>query len=201
MFPVKWFMRNCSPRVGEEEEEDSAVPDVELDDLGFGISSFEELTAPVLKMLPAGGALDVLLLLLEAPNPEKPVLLANILLDASLLAPPPKLLPVELSFEVRLLAEEKLDPNMPPPVLASETSPSEDSVFEPNRPRGGALDVSLLGDMPLEPNKLSAVDEGGVVLIPKADLLEGVWVFALLPKAAEFDPNRLPPGPGDSVCF
>jgi len=46
----------------------------------------------------ADGALDVVLL--EDPNPEKPVVLGNVTLDASLFAVVPKKLPVERAFEV-----------------------------------------------------------------------------------------------------
>lgn len=57
--------------------------------------------------------------------------------------------------------------------------------------------MSLLGDTLLEPEKISAVDEDWVV--PKIELFEGVWMYALLPEVADFEPNRLPPG--NSVCF
>jgi hypothetical protein len=46
----------------------------------------------------ADGALDVVLL--EEPNPEKPVVLGDVPLDASLFAVVPKKLPVEIAFEV-----------------------------------------------------------------------------------------------------
>jgi len=90
-----------------------------------------------------------------------------------------------------------IEPNRPPFGAAFETSLLKDVVFEPNRPRGGVLDVSLLGHTPLEPEKLPTVDEG--LVDPNKLLLEGGWVDALLPEGAEFEPNGLPPG--DSVFF
>jgi hypothetical protein len=90
-----------------------------------------------------------------------------------------------------------LEPNRPPFGVAFETSLLEDVAFEPNRHRDGVLDVSLLGDPPLEPEKLPTVDEG--LVDPNKLLLEGGWVDALLPEGAEFEPNGLPPG--DSVFF
>lgn len=90
-----------------------------------------------------------------------------------------------------------LEPNRPPFGVASETSLLEDVAFEPNRPRDGVLDVSLLGDTPLEPEKLPTVDEG--LVDPNKLLLEGGWVDALLPEGAQFEPNGWPPG--DSVFF
>ena len=90
-----------------------------------------------------------------------------------------------------------LEPNKPPSGVAFETSLLEDVAFELNRRRDGFLDVSLLGDTPLEPEKIPTVDEG--LVDPNKLLLEGGWVDALLPEGAEFEPNRLPPG--DSIFF
>ena len=93
-------------------------------------------------------------------------------------------------------------PNRPPFNEAFETPLLEDVAFEPNRPRDGVLDVSVLGDTPSEPEKIPTVDEDMVVpnklLLeegwPNKLLLGGDWSNALLPESAEFEPNRLPPG-------
>lgn len=90
-----------------------------------------------------------------------------------------------------------LEPNRPPFGVAFETSLLEDVAFEPNRPGDGVLDVSLLGDMPFQPEKMPTVDED--LVDPNELLLEGGWVDALLPEGAEFEPNALLPG--DSVFF
>ena len=90
-----------------------------------------------------------------------------------------------------------LKSNRPAFGVAFETSLLEDVALEPNTPRDGVLDVSLLGDTPLEPEKTATVDEN--LVVPNKLLLEGGWVDALLPEGAEFEPNRLPPG--DSVFF
>jgi len=90
-----------------------------------------------------------------------------------------------------------LELNRPPFVVAFETSPLDDVAFEPDRRRDGILDVSLLGDTPLEPEKIPTVEEGWAV--PNKTPLEGGWGNALLPEGAEFEPNRVPPG--DSVFF
>ena len=90
-----------------------------------------------------------------------------------------------------------LEPNRPPFGVAFETSLLEDVASEPNRPRNGFLDVSLLVDTPLEPEKIPTVDEG--LVVPNKLLPVGGWVDALLPEGAEFESNRLPPG--DSVFF
>ena len=63
----------------------------------------EPLLLGLLSVIPkrpfADRALDVVLLL-EEPNLEKPVVLGGVPLDASLSAAVPKMLPVELAFEI-----------------------------------------------------------------------------------------------------
>jgi len=83
-----------------------------------------------------------------------------------------------------------LEPNRPPFGVAFETLLLEDLAFEPNRSRDGVLNVSLLGDTPLDPEKIPNVDSG--LVDPIKPLLEGALVDALLPEAAGFDPNGLP---------
>lgn len=189
-------MPNSPPPV--DEEEDSAVPNIDLDDFRFRSPPFEGLTALVPKRLSADRALDVVLFeepTLEEPNAKEPVVLGDIPLDASLLASLPKILPVELASEARSLAKRDFDPNMPPGGVASETSRFEDLAFEPNRFGFRVLDVSLLETTP--PKVIAGVDEGW--LDPKKGFCEGVWANHLSPEVAEFDPNTL--GPGDSACF
>ena len=137
------------------------------------------------------GALDVVLL--EDPNPEKPVVPVDVPLDASLFAVVPKESPVELAFEMLSLGNMTLEPNKPPSGVAFETSLLEDLAFELKRAGDGVLDVSLLEDTRLKPEKPPAVDEGFVA--PNELLVEGDWVDALLPEGVEFVPNR--PLPGD----
>ena len=115
----------------------------------------------------ADGASDVMLV--EEPNPEKPVALEDLPLDASLFAVVPKTRPVELAFEAGSLVKMVLEPNRPPFVVAFEMPLLEYVLFEPNGLRDGDLVVV---------NKLP---------------LEGGWVDALLVKGAEFEPYRLPP--------
>ena len=90
-----------------------------------------------------------------------------------------------------------LEPKRPPFGVAFETSLLKDVAFEPKRGRDGVLDVSLLGDTPLEPEKIPTVDEG--LVDPNKLLLEGSWVDALLPEGAEFESNGL--FSGGSVLF
>ena len=75
--------------------------------------------------------------------------------------------------------------------VAFETLLLEDVVFKPNRFEDGVLVTSLLGDTPLEPEKIPTVDEG--VVDPNKPLPKGGWVDVLLPEIAEMEPNRLPP--------
>lgn len=117
------------------------------------------------------GALDVVLP--KDPNPEKPVVLGGVPLDASLFTVPPKRFLVELAFEVRSL---------------------EDVTFKPNKPGERALNVSLLGDPPLELEKLLTVEDDS--LLPNKVLLEGVWVGGSLPQSAESKLKS--PSPGDT---
>ena len=105
--------------------------------------------------------------------------------------------PFGVAFETSLLTDVSFEPNRPPFDVVSETPLLVDVAFESNRRRDGVLDVSLLGDTPLEPEKISTVDEG--LVDPNKLLLEGGWVNALLPEGAEFEPNGLLPG--DSVLF
>ena len=166
----------------------------------------------------ADGASDVVLL--EGPNPGKLVVKRDVPLDASLLAVIPKKLPVELAFEVWSLVDMALKLNESPfgeafetPLLedvalklnespfgeAFETPLLEDVAFEPNRRGDGALDVSVLGDTPFEPEKLPTVD--GEVVDPNKykKLRGGVWADELSPEGAKFGPNEL--YPGDFVFF
>ena len=108
----------------------------------------------------ADGASDVVLV--EEPKPEK-VVRGNVTLGASLFAVVPKIRPGELAFEVGSLANMALEPNRPPFGVAFETPLLEDVAFEPNRFRDGDLDMSLLGDTPLEPENIPTVDEDLVV--------------------------------------
>lgn len=113
-------------------------------------------------------------------------------LDAPQYAVVPQESPVELAFEVLSLADMTLEPNRPPFGVGFETSLLKDVALELKRPGDGVLYVSLLEDMPLKPEKLSAVDEGFVM--PNMLLVRGDWVDALLPEGAELVPNRPPPG-------
>ena len=83
------------------------------------------------------------------------------------------------------MADITLKPNRPPFGVAFETSLLEDVAFEPDRGRDPILDVSLLGNTPLEPEKISTVDEGSV--------------DAFLPGSIEFELNG--PPSEDSVLF
>lgn len=85
-----------------------------------------------------------------------------------------------------------LEPNRPPCDVASETALLENVAFEPNRPRHGVLDVPLLGDTSLEPEKVPTVDDG--LVAPNSPLLKAGWVDSSLPEGAECKPNRLLPG-------
>lgn len=68
-----------------------------------------------------------------------------------------------------------LESNRPLFGRAFEASSLEDLAFEPNGPRKGIVNASLLGDTPLEPEKIFVVD-GGLV-VPKILLLGGVeWI-------------------------
>ena len=133
------FVRNCPPVVAEDE--DSIVPKESVDHIKFKASRFEE-TAPVPPRLPAEGALELLRLgrplkrpfadgasdvvLVEKLNPEKPVALVDVPLDASLFAVVPTLKPVELAFEAGSLAKMVLEPNRPPFGVAFESPLLED---------------------------------------------------------------------------
>ena len=90
-----------------------------------------------------------------------------------------------------------LKPNRPPFGVAFETSLLEDVAFELNRCRDPVLDVSLLGNTPLEPEKIPTVDEA--LVDPNKLLLEEGSVDAFLPGAVEFEPNG--PPSEDSVLF
>ena len=141
------------------------------------------------------GVSDVVLA--EKLNPEKPVALGEVHLDASLFTVVPNIKSVGIAFEAGSLAKTALEPHRPPFGGAFETPLLEHVAFEPNRLRDGDLDKSLLGDTLLEPEDTSNADEGTVV--SNKLLLEGVWVDALLRKGAEFGPNKLLPR--DSVRF
>ena len=133
------FVRNSPPVVAEDE--DSIVPKESVDHINFEASLFEE-TAPVPPRLPAEGALELLRLgrplvvlkrpfadgasdvvLVEKLNPEKPVALVDVPLDASLFAVVPRLKPVELAFEAGSLAKMVLEPNRSPFGVAFESPP------------------------------------------------------------------------------
>ena len=81
--------------------------------------------------------------------------------------------------------------------VAIETPLLEDVALRPNRRKDGGVDVSLLGETLLEPERIPTVDEG--LVNPDKLLLDGSWVDALLPEGAEFDSFALPSG--DSACF
>ena len=65
----------------------------------------------------------------------------------------------------------------------------EDVASEPNTLKDRGLDLSLLGDTPMEPEIIPPVDED--LVVPSRLFCEGGWVDALLLKGA---PNGLPPG-------
>lgn len=117
----------------------------------------------------ADGALNTLLL--KEPNPEKPIMLGGVPLDASLFAVVLSKMPIELAFGVLPLADEAAEPNRPALGVVFETSLFEDVAFEPKRRGDGVLDVSLLGDTPpLRPEKSRTVDED--VSAPNRFLIE-----------------------------
>ena len=106
-----------SPPVGEENK-DSALPNEKGDEVDSKVSLFKE-TAFMPEGLLAAGALELLLLelssfkskkpfadealdvvLLKEPNPEEPVMLGDVPLDAPLFVAVPKGLPVELAFQM-----------------------------------------------------------------------------------------------------
>ena len=116
VFEGGGFVPNSPPDV--EEDRDSAVPNEQVDEVDFKVSLFEE-TAFVPKRLLADGALELLILglpsfipkrpftdgaldvvLLKGLDPDKPVKLGDVRLDASLFAVLLKNMFVEVAFEV-----------------------------------------------------------------------------------------------------
>lgn len=85
-----------------------------------------------------------------------------------------------------------LEPNRPPFGVAFETSLLEDVAFEPNRPGDGVLDVSLLGDMPFQPEKMPTVDED--LVDPNELLLEGAGWMRCCRKVPSLNQMHCSPG-------
>lgn len=121
-------------------------------------------------------------------------MVVDVPLAVSLFAVVPKRLPAELAFEMLSWADMALKLKTPPFVVALGMSPLEDVAYALNRPGGGGLDVSLLGDMPLKPEKLPTVDEGFAA--SNELLVDGDGVDTFFPKGVEFVSNR--PLPADN---